>query len=165
MMIKVPGLTDNGIVTEHLTEYVDLFPTLVEAAGLGTLPTCPEDSKNVAICTEGTSLMPLMKFPTGQWKDAAFSQYPRHQNKTSIMGYTMRTDQYRYTEWVEFSGPPDYKPNWSKHFGTELYDHGKPGAEENKNIAADPQYEKLVKQLSDKLHAGWRKALPPTWLQ
>lgn len=34
MMIHIPGQTDQGIITEQLTEFVDLYPTLVEAAGL-----------------------------------------------------------------------------------------------------------------------------------
>ena len=34
MMVRVPGMTDKGVVTEQLTEFVDLFPTLAEAAGL-----------------------------------------------------------------------------------------------------------------------------------
>ena len=41
MMIYVPNLTDKGIViSEQLTEYDDLFPTLVEAAGLSKLSLC-----------------------------------------------------------------------------------------------------------------------------
>ena len=32
MMVHIPGLTDAGIATEQLTEFVDLFPTLVDAA-------------------------------------------------------------------------------------------------------------------------------------
>ena len=154
MMIRVPGLTDNGVVTDHLTEFVDLFPTLVEAAGLGSLQVCPEDSTHVATCTEGTSLLPLMKNPNGPWKSAAFSQF--HRRNRTVMGYTMRTDRYRYTEWVKFSGPPDYKPDWSKNFGTELYDHGT-DPEENINIAVYPQHASLVRGLSGKLRAGWRK--------
>ena len=35
-------LTDGGIMTEHLSEFVDLFPTLAEAAGLPKVPVCPE---------------------------------------------------------------------------------------------------------------------------
>jgi hypothetical protein len=41
MMIRVPGMTDKGIVTTHYSEHVDLFPTLTEAAALITLPLCP----------------------------------------------------------------------------------------------------------------------------
>ena len=39
MMVHVPGLTDQGIVTEQLTEFVDLYPTLAEAAGLPKVGT------------------------------------------------------------------------------------------------------------------------------
>ncbi len=58
MMIRVPGKTDNGIVTEKLVEFVDLFPTLVEAADFSPIPLCPEDSTNIELCREGMSLMP-----------------------------------------------------------------------------------------------------------
>ena len=36
-MLAVPGLTDSGLRTRHLVEFVDIFPTIVEAAGLPTL--------------------------------------------------------------------------------------------------------------------------------
>ena len=36
VMIRIPGLTDGGIVTSKLTEFVDIYPTVVEAAGLGS---------------------------------------------------------------------------------------------------------------------------------
>jgi iduronate 2-sulfatase len=36
LMIHIPGVTDAGINTYELTEFVDLFPSLVEAAGRGT---------------------------------------------------------------------------------------------------------------------------------
>ena len=59
-MVKVPGVTDNGLKTDNLVELVDLMPTLVEAAGFHPLKTCPESSHHVQLCTEGASLMPLM---------------------------------------------------------------------------------------------------------
>ena len=110
MMIRIPGLTDSGIVTEKLTEFVDLFPTLVEAAGLPQLPLCPEDSSQVKLCREGSSFMPLIRNPNSAWKNASLSQYPRtvHRSGGHAMGYTMKTDRYRYTEWVKFS---PYKPD------------------------------------------------------
>ncbi|MPC14235.1 Iduronate 2-sulfatase [Portunus trituberculatus] len=39
-----------------LVELVDLFPTLVDLAGLPILPQCPKDSSQVRVCTEGMSL-------------------------------------------------------------------------------------------------------------
>ena len=61
MMIRVQGMTDAGQTTEKLTEFVDLFPTLVEAAGLPQLQVCPTNSSHILHCTEGSSLMPLIR--------------------------------------------------------------------------------------------------------
>ena len=74
MMIRIPGLTDGGVVVKQLTEYVDLFPTLVEGAGLMPIPQCPEFSTNTQTCHEGISMLPLIKDPLQKWKKAAFSQ-------------------------------------------------------------------------------------------
>ena len=38
------------------------------------------------------------------------------------MGYTMRTDRYRYTEWVGWNGTT-LSPIWSQLKASELYDH------------------------------------------
>ena len=50
--------------SENLVEFVDILPTLVEAAGLPELEKCPVDSRNIKICREGTS---LLKIPEGQY--------------------------------------------------------------------------------------------------
>lgn len=156
MMIHIPGLTDKGVSTRELTEFVDLFPTLVEAAGLDPLVTCPVNSTDVKLCTEGTSLMPLIKQPNKPVKKAAFSQYPRE----GYMGYSIRTDQYRYTEWPVFHRKPVFKPDWNNLAGVELYDHTN-DPEENINRADDAAYQDLRKQLSELLHAGWRNVTLP----
>ena len=160
MMIHIPGKTDSGIVIEKLTEFVDLFPTLVDAVGLTALPLCPDDSSKIELCREGSSLMPLIENPDLTWKNASFSQYPRYQNKTQIMGYTMRTDMFRYTEWAKFEYAPSYKPDWNDLFGVELYNHAN-DTEENYNVAFEPSYAKIKRALSRQLHAGWRNVLPP----
>ncbi|XP_046381440.2 iduronate 2-sulfatase-like [Haliotis rufescens] len=160
MMVHVPGLTDNGIVTEEVTEFVDLFLTLVEAAGLPVLDLCPENSTNVLLCTEGNSLIPLITNPASpNWKKAVFSQYPRNESNGDQMGYSMTTDHYRYTEWVKFNPQPLYRPDWTQVFGVELYDHYQ-DPEENKNLAYDSAFSALVAQLSKQLHACWRAARP-----
>ena len=163
MMVRIPGLTDNGIVTESLTEFVDLFPTLAEAAGIPTVPMCPKNSSQIELCSEGVSLMPLIKDPQREWKKAAFSQHIRwaDEKKTKIMGYTMKTDKYRYTEWPLFhDGPSSYEPVWSKLYGAELYDH-RIDPEENVNRADMDEYKEIRKELSKQLRVGWRTALPP----
>lgn len=135
MMVHVPGLTDQGIITEHYSEHVDLFPTLTEAAMGVQLENCPsgDASFDVALCAEGSSLVPLMRNPSSPVKTASFSQYPRGYQKDQFseeeegelgsnptmskciteggkgctMGYTLVTNvgghEYRYTEWADFN--------------------------------------------------------------
>jgi len=157
MMVHIPGVTDAGVVTEQLTEYVDLFPTLVDAAGLPPLPVCPLDSSSIEVCTEGSSLLPLItEVNTTAWKQYAFSQYPRANNR--IMGYSIRSSRYRYTEWVDFDNK-NYTPEWKAVKGVELYDHVV-DPEENYNHANDRAYVYVRAKLSGALHDGWRKAIP-----
>ena len=64
------------------------------------------------------------------------------------MGYSMRTDRYRFTQWVN-------RDDHSKVDAVELYDHQR-DPQENQNIAGKPESAVLVKELSAKLQAGWR---------
>ncbi len=135
LIISAPGLASRGRQSAALSEFVDIYPTLCELAGLPIPPKL-----------EGLSLVPVLKDPDRPWKTAAFSQYPRQK----VMGYTMRTDRYRYTEWAEPGQPP---------VGVELYDHQTdPG--ENVSLAGREKYKELAAKLSGQLHAGWREARP-----
>jgi arylsulfatase A-like enzyme len=121
--------------TARLTEFVDVYPSLCELAGLA-LP------KHL----EGTSFVPLMKDPARPWKTAAFSQYPRGK----VMGYTMRTERWRLTRWLSPDGTA---------VGVELYDHKNDPAE-NVNLAALAEHAKTVEELIALAKKGWRGALP-----
>lgn len=136
LIISSPGQANRGVATDALVEFVDVYPTLVELCGL----PMPEG-------LEGASLAPVMNAPDRPWKRAAFSQYPRGK----AMGYSMRTDRYRYTEWA--------KPGESP-IGVELYDHKK-DPDENVNLAGQPEHTDLIARLSRQLHAGWCEAMPP----
>lgn len=71
------------------------------------------------------------------------------------MGYSMQTDQYRYTEWIQYDHNTQ-KGNWSHVHARELYlDH-----KEDRNVANLPEYSELVNKLSSQLRRGWRDALP-----
>ena len=160
MMVHVPGLTDQGVTTRALVEHVDIFPTLVEAAGLPELPLCDEQRSHLTLtCREGSSFLPLAKEPEKEWKNAVFSQFPRHGIVIfDVMGYSVRVDSARYTEWVGFNHTT-FTPIWEHINGTELYDHSK-DPDENYNRADDPSYAKLRESLRKTLHSGWRHALP-----
>ncbi|XP_045210728.2 iduronate 2-sulfatase-like [Mercenaria mercenaria] len=157
MMIHIPGKTNKGIRSDSLVEFVDLFPTLVEAAGLTPLPQCLKNSVNMQSCREGLSILPLLNVPNKPLRVAAFSQYPRGK----FMGYSLRTNRYRYTEWPSFKKSPRVKPVWTKSAGVELYDH-LIDPEENVNRAFNPNYKTVRKELSRILRNGWRKALLDT---
>ena len=76
--------TAQKIVTP--TEFVDVFPTLIDLAQLN-----PQQH------LDGNSLAPLMLGQQQKVKDFAVSQYPRR-NK---MGYSFRTANHRYTLWID----------------------------------------------------------------
>jgi len=160
-MIRVPGMTDQGLVTDKLVEMVDLFPTLVEAAEFPPLETCSEFSNETETCTEGRSLMPLLDDPnTDMWKTAIFWQYPRGHFQNDIpayMGYSVRDNRYHYTEWVKIErlGHHNYQPNWNKPADhEELYDLEK-DPQENFNLYNDPNYDEVKNNLSQILRSGW----------
>jgi iduronate 2-sulfatase len=90
--------------------------------------------------------------PSRPWKTAVFSQYPRPAGSKHLMGYTMRTDRYRFTAWL-------HRDDHSKVDAVELYDH-QTDPQENVNIANEPANAALVKDLMARLRGGWKAALP-----
>ena len=140
LILSVPGMKKVGAHTDALVEFVDIYPTLSELAGL-PLPGH----------LEGASLKPLLDDPKRAWKTAAFSQYPRSQNG-GLMGYSMRTDRYRFTVWVS-------RTDHSKVDATELYDH-QTDPQENTNLAKDPANAELVSRLMEQWRKGWQGAKP-----
>ena len=138
LIISVPGMKHAGEHSDALVEFVDMYPSLSELAGL---PLPAE--------IEGTSFKSLLEDPKLPWKSAAFSQYPRGDK---LMGYSMRTDRYRLTVWL---GRDDH----SKVDSTELYDH-QTDPMENTNIANDPANAELVARLTEQWKKGWKGAKP-----
>jgi len=184
-MIHVPWLPQShGQRSAAPTELIDVFPTLAELAGLG-------QPVNDAFALEGVSLTPVLKdptLPTLPSRDYALSTYPRcppevgghtwtdsciHQTeRTSFkyMGYTIRTTEYRYTEFVVWNRTA-LAPDWNNVFSKELYDH-------RKDVPNTPEWEarddfedrnlidsvptSVVAQLAAKLRAGFGAGGRPT---
>ncbi len=139
LIISAPGFETSGKHTDALVEFVDVYPTLSDLCGL-PLPAH----------LEGTSLAPVLRDPAKTVKSAAFSQYPRSVDGKSLMGYSMRTDRYRFTRWV-------HKADRSKVDAVELYDH-QTDPQENVNIAGDPKNADLVATLTAQWQKGWQGA-------
>lgn len=139
LLVSAPGMKQPGSRSKALVEFVDIYPTLCDLAGL----PLPQG-------LEGSSFTPLLDQPDRPWKKAAFSQYPRG---NGIMGYSMVTDRYRYTEWRKRNAPK------VPPAGVELYDH-QADPQENVNLAGRTEYKELAGQLSQMLAKGWRGAVP-----
>jgi len=131
LMMSVPR-TKAGIQPSTQSEFVDVFPTLCE---LSELP--------IPKYLDGVSLVPAMKNPDSELREYAFSQYPRGKN---IMGYSIRTKRFRYTEWCN----DDFKTNMpynKKHVvAREMYDYEKDYLE-TENVVDKPEYQKESKEM------------------
>ncbi|KAH8405956.1 hypothetical protein KR215_000705 [Drosophila sulfurigaster] len=128
-----------------ITELLDVFPTLVDLAHLPPLPSCNSSSvaREQLTCGEGKSLYPQLQGLGLAEEHVALSQYPRpgmlptkHPNSDKpklrnikIMGYSLRTDFYRYTLWVRFHAH-NFSRDWHNIYGEELYDHRLDAGEE-----------------------------------
>lgn len=124
MIIWVPGADGMGQPTKSIMEFIDLYPTLLDFAGLEP----PHE-------LSGQTLRPVLDDPQTTIKDAAFTQVTRGDR----MGYSVRTDRWRYIEWGK-----------NGEFGSELYDHSKDTGEYF-NLTENPEYSSYRKKLSDLL--------------
>lgn len=102
----------------------------------------------------------------------AFWQYPRPGTQPTrfpnsdeprlkeivSMGYTVRTDRYRYTAWVHFS-PQTATPDWNQLIAEELYDLTIDSTE-NHNVVAYKEYFTVKQHLWHLLHSENRNFLP-----
>lgn len=146
LIISGDKLTSKGKTSNALTEFVDIYPTLCDISGF-------EVPKHL----HGKSLKPLLENPNATIKDAAFSQFllgrfgPREDRKVERMGYTVRTDRYRYVEWYIWKKEEKIKGNF---IARELFDHNT-DPRENINIANKPENKDLIKEMSEELNKGF----------
>jgi iduronate 2-sulfatase len=129
LIVAVPGMKANGQSSDRIVESLDLYPTLSDLTGY-----------KVPVKFAGMSLKPLLTDPKATWnKPGAYTQVTRQANKKQIMGRSIRTDRFRYTEWDEGKS------------GVELYDHDSdPG--EYTNLANNPDQSSTISQLKQLLH-------------
>lgn len=126
IIISTPKQKVKGSKTDGLVEFIDIYPTLCDLAGLP-----------IPDVLEGKSLAPLLDAPQTKWDAPALSQYIRRDGDVTCMGYAMRTDRYRYIQWRN-------RATGEVH-ARELYDHDS-DPQENENIAANADHAALLTQ-------------------
>lgn len=147
LIIAAPGLAKKP--TKSPSEFVDIFPTLCDLSGIP-----------VPAHLQGKSLVPLMKNPDASVKTFSVSQYPRSgqtaENErlgyagTNVMGYSIRTNRYRYTIWMK-NGYRSTDPFTAALLvGSELYDYEKDPLEKV-NFTGSTSYKKIKATLHQQM--------------
>ncbi len=126
MIIAGPGVKAGG-VSPRVVEFVDVYPTLADLAGLSLPAARP-----------GASLRPLLAKPEAAWNRPAFTQVERG----GFPGRSVRTPRWRYTEWDE------------GRQGVELYDHDRDQGE-MKNLAGDGSRAAVIAELKALVKQNW----------
>ncbi len=122
LIVRAPGIA-GGKKTRGLTEFIDIYPSLCELAGL------PKPDH-----LHGESFVSLLREPQQSWKTEAIGRF---QN-----GDTIRTDRFRFSQYSTKDGRPTARM---------LYDHLNDPLE-NANLSetsANQQNVKLLKQQLD----------------
>lgn len=122
LIIRAPGYK-KGVVSGHLTELVDVYPTLCDLAGLVK-----------PFQLQGNSLVPLLNGENPSWKDAVYARW--------VKGETIITRDRTYTAWLnDPSDPP---------FARMMYNYAN-DREETVNVSELSGYSSEVKDLHNKL--------------
>lgn len=122
------GVTAAGRPCKRTSEHLNIYPTLAEMCELQGVPA------NL----QGRSLVPLLQNPDAPWDHPSVTQVTRRNESGPRMGYSVRTERYRYTMWT---GGAD---------GEELYDYQE-DPRELKNLANDSSVSALKAGLRSRL--------------
>jgi len=141
LIIVEPGGKNPGQVASGPVELIDLYPTLADLCQV-----------QAPIHVKGVSLRPVLNDPEQSVRVGALSvtvsrarQMHKEFTKDRVMGYSIRTKRYRYTQW-----------GGGKH-GHELYDYvSDPG--EYTNLAGKPDFAVTEKEMQALLEQAIKKA-------
>eukprot|EP01006_Ploeotia_vitrea_P045533 TRINITY_DN66951_c0_g1_i3.p1 TRINITY_DN66951_c0_g1~~TRINITY_DN66951_c0_g1_i3.p1 ORF type:complete len:526 (+),score=35.83 TRINITY_DN66951_c0_g1_i3:39-1616(+) len=181
LLVKVPWLPEShGKKSTSLVELLDVYPTLAELAGLQVQKGVQGVSFASVLkdTTATTRTIAFSQYPRCRPKkvdnmprtlterlQAALVDLPNggcievEKQNFEYMGVSMRTPDWRYTEWLTWNGT-QLKPNWNDSRGVELYSHiDDDGTDlnrfENVNQAYDNRYKGIVEKFHDLLRKSW----------
>jgi arylsulfatase A-like enzyme len=129
LLVRWPGVIEEGTTSDQMVQNLDFAPTLLEAAGVSV----PGDM-------QGESLIPLMEGDERSWdRDAVYYHYYEYPAVHMVKRhYGIVTREYKM---AHFYYDVD---EW------ELYDR-KNDPQEMKNVYHDPAYAQVVEELTERL--------------
>ena len=130
LLVRVPGLQP-GRATDALVEFIGIYPSLCELAGLP-----------LQHHLQGKSFAPLLNDPQVAWKQHAIGRYGR--------GDTIRTNRYRFSLYTD---------NGGVQIGRMLYDHEE-DAVEMVNISEKARMQATADDLATRLKRDMGRPLP-----
>ncbi len=92
LIIKWPGVIQEGSLCNVPVTSPDFYPTLLEAAGLDLIPEQH---------TDGISLLPLLKGSTAFDREAIYWHYPHYGNQGGTPGSSIRMGDYKLIKFYE----------------------------------------------------------------
>ncbi|MBK1877803.1 sulfatase [Pelagicoccus mobilis] len=130
---------------------IDLAPTLTELCNIPALASFA-----------GKSLTPLLADSEAIHKPFAVSQFHRHTEGNTVMGYAFRNKRYRLITWIEM----DFKAGERSGplVATELYDLQK-DPDETKNLASLAEFTDLSERLTRRAARYAKQELGVSWSQ
>ena len=126
LLVVAPGVTRPGARTAALAETVNIFPTLIELAGLAG----SAEKTAVPQGLDAGSLAAVLREPAATGVEAVFHVYPRSPSPGQrLVGRAVRTARHRLVEWKKLGAPSDSAI-------VELYDY-EADPVETKNLASE----------------------------
>ena len=143
LIIRAPGAKGNGQSSPRIVEFVDIYPTVIDLAGI-------EPKSRLS----GKSLRTLLDDPIATWDSHAITQILRPADNRlpePVMGCSIRTERWRFSEWGE------------GEYGVELYDHHSDPMEfHNLAIEPDSEAKAVIERLRPLLRAKASGRTPTT---
>ncbi|MFA8436864.1 MAG: sulfatase [Marinifilaceae bacterium] len=132
--------------TSSPTEFVDVFPTICDLAGV--------ELSNIL---DGKSLVPLMTGNQKKVKEYSVSQFHRNGN---LMGYAFRNERYRYIVWFRSNFKKDEVGPFDEDFvvARELYDYQEDPLE-TRNLIDDHEYGDIRSKMKAQSEVFFRNQL------
>ena len=149
MIVRWPGYTDPGSVCEVTSDIADIYPTVMEMAGIDTTDFMADPE------TDGHSLIPLFSDPTNSANAYSRDEFYQFYGKMGYPGF------HNFATWACLRKGA-YKLHYDYHGKVELYNIAEDICEENDLVKEEPRRAlDMLVQLTDWLSDNCNSAYLP----